>query len=139
MEGAMEDLDHHNSMSDVSSWSSEPIFDPEVFREHLETRYEITDLDVAQRQLRVLSEHIALLRATQSNGTVTEVVPTSYSTKCLTEENKSQASVKAQEDPIEETGEDKKVKWSSFFVNTLASQGMALDYIPPSSKRDNLL
>lgn len=117
-------------MSEVSSRSSEPIFYPEAFREHLETRCEITDLEVVEKQLRVLLEHIASLREKQSNV----IVPASCSTKCLNEAHIMQSSDGEQEGEMNVGGDQGKAKWSSLFVNSLASQGMVLDYIPPDLK-----
>lgn len=58
--------------SSVSMESIAHVFDPVAFRELLENSYEVTNLELVERQLGVLSVHIVSLKVAQANGTVTQ-------------------------------------------------------------------
>lgn len=98
---------------------------------------EFVDLDIAERKLKVLINHVEALRAKQNENNKELIVSlTSNAQKVFDEsagdKNKTQAqNLHRDDDNAKVNQEEKGSKWKGLFsrVNTLASKGTTLSYI----------
>lgn len=107
--------------SSISHGSVGTIRDPEVLKDYLDNQIEIIDLELAEKQLKVLTQHIEKLRQKKTNETVITVPSSSQACKVLDEMRESNEvdnlSDSKEVEGVEEMGDIQKEQgtWRSFF------------------------